>query len=101
MNWDPRYTLAQGVGANPDHKENYRVHISGPRLSATNITGFPADDYFVNPTDNTDGFIVSGTLPTNEAQSVHSLTESQSSPWDLAKSFLEEFMATSISSSTW
>jgi alkaline phosphatase len=64
VNWDPRYTLAQGVGANPDHRENYRVHKSGPRLPASNITGFPSDDYFVNPTDNTDGFIVNGTLPT-------------------------------------
>ena len=24
-NWDPRYTLAQGFGANPDHRENYQV----------------------------------------------------------------------------
>jgi alkaline phosphatase len=64
VNWDPRYTLAQGFGANPDHRENYRVHKSGPRLPATNITGFPSDDYYVNPTDNTDGFIVNGTLPT-------------------------------------
>lgn len=23
-NWDPRYTLAQGFGANPDHRENYQ-----------------------------------------------------------------------------
>ncbi|KAE8445569.1 hypothetical protein EG329_013333 [Mollisiaceae sp. DMI_Dod_QoI] len=75
VNWDPRYTLAQGLGANPDHRENYRVHKSGPRLPATNITGFPADDYFVNPADNPDGFIVNGTLGTNEAQGVHSLTD--------------------------
>jgi alkaline phosphatase len=64
VNWDPRYTLAQGLGANPDHRENYRVHKSGPRLPATNITGYPSDDYFVNPADNTDGLIVNGTLPT-------------------------------------
>jgi alkaline phosphatase len=63
VNWDPRYTLAQGVGANPDHRENYRVH-KAPRLPATNITGFPATDYYVNPADNVDGFIVNGTLPT-------------------------------------
>lgn len=75
VNWDPRYTLAQGLGANPDHRENYRVHKSGPRLPATNITGYPVDDYFVNPTDNPDGFTVNGTLPTNEAQGVHSLTD--------------------------
>jgi len=64
VNWDPRYTLAQGVGAMPDHRENYKVHKSGPRLPATNITGFASDNYFANPNDNTDGFIVNGTLPT-------------------------------------
>ena len=32
-NWDPRYTLAQGFGANPDHRENYQVHKDGPRVS--------------------------------------------------------------------
>jgi alkaline phosphatase len=31
-NWDPRYTLAQGFGANPDHRENYQVHKDGPRV---------------------------------------------------------------------
>ena len=91
-NWDPRYTLAQGVGANPDHRENYQVcftcgicqnvtanvrqvHKDGPRLPATNISGFPATDYFVNPKDNPNGFIVNGTLPTTAAQGVHSLTD--------------------------
>ncbi|KAH6682684.1 putative alkaline phosphatase H [Halenospora varia] len=74
VNWDPRYTLAQGVGAMPDHRENYRVHTS-PRLPATNVTGFPVDDYFVNPKDNPDGFIVNGTIPTYEPQGVHSLTD--------------------------
>ncbi|KAH8592327.1 putative alkaline phosphatase H [Bisporella sp. PMI_857] len=75
VNWDPRYTLAQGVGAAPDHRENYKVHKSGPRLPATNATGLPLDDLYVNPKDNTDGFVVNGTLPTNEAQGVHSLTD--------------------------
>lgn len=63
VNWDPRYTLAQGVGAMPDHRENYKVHKDGPRTPAVNITGFPADDYFANPKDATDGFVVDGTLP--------------------------------------
>ena len=35
-NWDPRYTLAQGFGANPDHRENYQVHKDGPRVSPSN-----------------------------------------------------------------
>lgn len=64
VNWDPRYTLAQGVGAHPDVRENFRVHKSGPRLPATNITGFPSTDYYVNPTDNTDGYIINGTIQT-------------------------------------
>jgi len=68
VNWDPRYTLAQGLGANPDHRKSYRVHKSRPRLPATNITGFPVDDYFVNPTDDTDGFIVNGALGTYVTQ---------------------------------
>jgi hypothetical protein len=73
--WDPRYTLAQGVAAAPDHRENYRVHSSGPRLPATNITGFPATDCYVNPTDSPDGFTINGTLQTYEPQGVHSLTD--------------------------
>ncbi|KAK4894828.1 hypothetical protein LTR27_006950 [Elasticomyces elasticus] len=74
-NWDPRYTLAQGLGAHPDVRENYQVHKDGPRTPAVNITGFASNDYFVNPKDNPNGFIVNGTLPTNAAQGVHSLTD--------------------------
>lgn len=74
-NWDPRYTLAQGFGANPDHRENYQVHKDGPRAPATNISGFPEDEYFVNPEDATSGFIINGTLPTDQSQGVHSLTD--------------------------
>ncbi|KAG9235357.1 putative alkaline phosphatase H [Amylocarpus encephaloides] len=74
VNWDPRYTLAQGTGAMPDNRQNFRVHQS-PRRPATNITGKPSDDYYVNPKDNPDGFIVNGTLSTDEAQGVHSLTD--------------------------
>lgn len=75
VNWDPRYAIAAGLGANPDHRENYRVSNSTPRTPATNTTGFASTDYFVNPKDNPDGFVVNGTLPTNEAQGVHSLTD--------------------------
>ncbi|QIX01551.1 hypothetical protein AMS68_007068 [Peltaster fructicola] len=74
-NWDPRYTLAQGVGANPDHRENYQVHKSGPRLPAVNVTGFPANDYYVNYKDAVTGFVVNGTLPPSADQGVHSLTD--------------------------
>ena len=74
-NWDPRYTLAQGFGAHPDVRENYEVHRDGPRTPAKNATGFPSNDYFVNPTDNVNGFITNGTLPTSANQGVHSLTD--------------------------
>jgi alkaline phosphatase len=74
-NWDPRYTLAQGFGANPDHRENYQVHKNGIRSPATNITGYLANNYFVNPADAVTGFIVNGTLPTSNSQGVHSLTD--------------------------
>lgn len=75
VNWDPRYTLAQGVGAFPDHRESYQVHTSGPRLPATPISPNNTNNYVVNPADNVNGFIVNGTLPVNEAQGVHSLTD--------------------------
>lgn len=75
VNWDPRYVIAAGLGANPDHRENYAVDKDGSRVPATNITGFPSNDYFVNPKDNPDGFIVNGTIPTFESQGVHSLTD--------------------------
>jgi alkaline phosphatase len=71
VNWDPRYAIAAGLGANPDHRENYRVSNSTPRTPATGSSS----NYYVNPADNADGFVVNGTLPTNEAQGVHSLTD--------------------------
>ncbi|KAL8948225.1 MAG: hypothetical protein Q9222_005573 [Ikaeria aurantiellina] len=73
-NWDPRYTLASAVGANPDHRENYQVHKSGPRLPAVN-TSAAEDNYIVNYKDAVTGFVVNGTLPVNNAQGVHSLTD--------------------------
>lgn len=75
LNWDPRYVIAAGLGANPDHRENYRVDKDGPRTPATVQSGGKSDDYFANPADNPDGFLVNGTIPTNEAQGVHSLTD--------------------------
>lgn len=74
-NWDPRYTLFSAVGANPDHRENYEVHKSGPRRPAVNLTGFPPDDYYVDYKDAVSGFIVNGTLPVDNDQGVHSLTD--------------------------
>ena len=69
VNWDPRYAIAAGVSANPDHRENYKVNKTGPRVPASGSSGY------VSTFDNPDGLIVNGTLPTNEAQGVHSLTD--------------------------
>ncbi|KAF2226605.1 alkaline phosphatase [Elsinoe ampelina] len=74
-NWAPRYSLAQGVVAFPDRRENFQVHTNGPRTPATNITGFPRDDYYVNYVDAVTGFLINGSLPTDQAQGVHSLTD--------------------------
>ncbi len=73
--WDPRYTLFQGVAANPDRRENYQVHKDGPRVPAINVTGKPRDDYYVNYKDAVTGFVSNGTLPTDLNQGVHSLTD--------------------------
>jgi len=74
LQWDPRYAIAPGFGASPDHREDYRVHRT-PRVPAANTTGFAADDYYAAPADAPAGFVVNGTLPTYEAQGVHSLTD--------------------------
>jgi len=74
-NFDPRYTLFQGMTAFPDHRENYTVHKQGPRVPAINITGFDSTDYYVNYIDAVTGFIVNGTLPVSADQGVHSLTD--------------------------
>jgi alkaline phosphatase len=73
-NWDPRYTLQQGVTTFPDHREDYVVNSAGVRLPAVNGTA-ASDDYITNPKDNVDGFQVNGTLNLPEAQGVHSLTD--------------------------
>lgn len=71
-NWDPRYTLYSGVAAFPDHREDYQVNKEGPRTPTVNLT---KDDYYANPKDAPNGILVNGTLPTDEAQGVHSLQD--------------------------
>lgn len=72
--WDPRYTLFSGVPANPDHRENYKVHKDGPRQPAAELTE-GSGDYYVHYKDAVSGFVVNGTLSVAEAQGVHSLTD--------------------------
>lgn len=74
-NWDPRYTLFSGIGADPDRRENYQVRKDGPRVPAKNRTGLPGKDYYVNDEDGIGGFVVNGTLPVSATVGVHSLTD--------------------------
>lgn len=70
-NWEPRYALAAGVAAMPDHRENYKVNKDGPRVATVKLNG----EYYANPKDSEGGFIVNGTLAPSEAVGVHSLTD--------------------------
>ncbi|KAF5005396.1 hypothetical protein FDECE_8160 [Fusarium decemcellulare] len=72
VNWEPRYAIAGGVGAAPDHREDYKVRKNGPREPTVELKD---GDYYVNPEDSPKGFVVNGTLGTGEAQGVHSLTD--------------------------
>ena len=74
-NWDPRYTLYQGLTANPDHFEDYEVNKDGVRRPAVNRTGLPAQDFYANEEDGEGGILINGTLPVSAAQGVHSLTD--------------------------
>jgi alkaline phosphatase len=72
-NWDPRYTLFQGLMADPDRRENWSVHKDGPRTPAKAANG--TTDYYVNPADGKGGILLNGTLPVENDQGVHSLTD--------------------------
>jgi len=89
VQWNPRYAIAAGFGANPDHRESYDLNADGPRLP----TVLSSDGFVVNPKDHPDGFTVGerffpkllssrdlmycaeGTLGAEEPQGVHSLTD--------------------------
>ncbi len=74
LNWSPRYAIAAGLGANPDHRESYSVSKS-PRSVAQPIPGGDPSDYYVDPSDKPEGFVVNGTLPASQSNGVHSLTD--------------------------
>ena len=74
-NWDPRYTLYQGVTAFPDHREDYQVNKDGPREPAINRSGLPEEDFYANDEDSPGGILINGTLPVSADQGVHSLTD--------------------------
>ncbi|KAH8103937.1 alkaline-phosphatase-like protein [Cristinia sonorae] len=72
VQWNPRYAYAAGMGASPDRREQFDLELGGPRLPAIND---PTSGNIVNPKDNPNGFSVSGTLPIDEGQGVHSLQD--------------------------
>lgn len=73
-NWDPRYTLFQGLMADPDRREDWKVHKDGPRVPAVELEE-DSEDFYVNPKDAKDGITLNGTLPVHNDQGVHSLTD--------------------------
>jgi alkaline phosphatase len=73
-NWDPRYTLFQGLMADPDRRENWSVRKSGPREPAVEIEE-ESEDFYANPEDGEGGILLNGTLPVENDQGVHSLTD--------------------------
>ncbi|KAH7079342.1 alkaline-phosphatase-like protein [Paraphoma chrysanthemicola] len=72
-NWDPRYTLFQGLMADPDRRENWSVRKNGPRVPARAANG--TTDYYANTADGAGGILLNGTLPVENDQGVHSLTD--------------------------
>ncbi|KAL2889111.1 Alkaline phosphatase [Ceratocystis lukuohia] len=76
VNWEPRYVMAAGMAAHPDHREDYRVRKDGPRaavLRVPNETG--GREIYANPEDSTNGFVINGTIHTARARGVHSMTD--------------------------
>jgi alkaline phosphatase len=73
-NWDPRYTLFQGLMADPDRRENWSVRKDGPREPAAELEE-DSEDFYANPEDSEGGILLNGTLPVENDQGVHSLTD--------------------------
>ncbi|KAF4446245.1 putative alkaline phosphatase [Fusarium austroafricanum] len=71
-NWEPRYAIAAGVVAVPDHREDFKVKKDGPREAAVELK---EKDYYANPEDSPKGFLINGTLSVDNEQGVHSLTD--------------------------
>lgn len=70
VQWSPRYTAAMGLAATVDRNEDYIVHNTSRVTSLINGTS-----YYANPEDSSGGFFVSGNLPSQVDQGVHSLTD--------------------------
>lgn len=73
-NWDPRYTLFQGLMADPDRTENWQVRKDGPRKPAVEDANNTAAGFVANPKEPK-GITLNGTLPISNDQGVHSLTD--------------------------
>jgi alkaline phosphatase len=60
--------------ANPDRRENWSVHKDGVREPAVELEE-DSKDYYANPEDGEGGILLNGTLPVDNDQGVHSLTD--------------------------
>jgi alkaline phosphatase len=60
--------------ADPDRRENWSVHKNGPREPAAEIEE-DSNDYYANSEDGEGGILLNGTLPVENDQGVHSLTD--------------------------
>ncbi|WWC72706.1 uncharacterized protein I206_106670 [Kwoniella pini CBS 10737] len=76
ITWDPRYTIAHGMSAFPNHRDDFEVNKDHERLPATKNQKNSSDSgYFFNPEDNQRGFEMTGNLGINDGQGVHSLVD--------------------------
>nr|XP_031862632.1 uncharacterized protein CI109_002130 [Kwoniella shandongensis]KAA5529704.1 hypothetical protein CI109_002130 [Kwoniella shandongensis] len=88
VTWDPRYTIAHGWAAIPDHREDFQVNKDHERVPAvSNSTG-----YFFNPNDNQRGFAMTGNLGVSEGQGVHSLVDVPVYAWGPGHEFFRGVM---------
>ncbi|GAA5841568.1 hypothetical protein JCM11251_001264, partial [Rhodosporidiobolus azoricus] len=77
VNWTPRWTAAMGFAAMVDQYEDYATRNVSRESSIENEEGY----YVGNIEDAPQGFYISGNLPANGDQGVHSLVDVQVFAW--------------------
>ncbi|GAA5888058.1 hypothetical protein JCM6882_000266 [Rhodosporidiobolus microsporus] len=77
VNWTPRWTAAMGFAAMVDQYEDYHVRNSSRESSVEDEEG----NYVGSIEDAPQGFYISGNLPANGDQGVHSLVDCQVFAW--------------------
>lgn len=71
--WDVERTLAFSFGAFPTHTENYQV--SPEERTPAIATNEDESEYIDNPDDDPNGITLTGNLPPDASDSVHSMTD--------------------------